>query len=44
VIYVEQLLVIMVSSCIAALLGVIALQLLQPRYSRIASVLYSSVP
>jgi len=44
VIYVEELLVIIVSLCIAALLAVIALQLLQPRYSRIASVLYSNVP
>jgi hypothetical protein len=44
VIYVEELLVIVASLCIAALLATIALQLLQPRYARIASVLYSNVP
>jgi hypothetical protein len=44
VIYVEELLVIVVSLCIAALLAAIALQLLQPRYARIATVLYSGVP
>jgi hypothetical protein len=44
VIYVEELLVIIASLCIATLLAVIALQLLQPRYARIATVLYSNVP
>ncbi|HKU40713.1 MAG TPA: hypothetical protein VJR89_21280 [Polyangiales bacterium] len=44
VVYAEQLLMLIIGSCVAALLMAFAAHRLQPRYARIARVLYSNAP